>query len=70
MFKGQDFLKGKLSTVSAKALSLGGKQFIRNHNEYKASNEQKEAFLTAQLWDQTTLPTAAAAYTSVFIGPC
>lgn len=35
MFKKPDFLKNKLSEVSAKTLSLGGKQFVRNRNEKK-----------------------------------
>jgi hypothetical protein len=35
MFKNQDFLKAKLSEVSAKTISLGGKRFARGRNEQK-----------------------------------
>jgi hypothetical protein len=35
MFKRQDFLKAKLGEVSARTLSLGGKQFLRGRNEQK-----------------------------------
>jgi hypothetical protein len=35
MYKGHDFLKAKLAEVSAKTLSLAGKQFVRSRNEQK-----------------------------------
>ncbi|KAF1998437.1 hypothetical protein P154DRAFT_439291, partial [Amniculicola lignicola CBS 123094] len=44
MFKQPDFLKNSLSKVSAKTLSLGGKQFVRNRNEKKIKFEEGFAY--------------------------